>query len=82
MATSKEDIRGWIARGQEQKATHLIVVCDTFDNEDYPVFVTKQQNISEVYDAYNGKNMQRVMEVYNLSKDTEAQINQPTSFNF
>lgn len=31
----------WLAQGKRLKATHLIVVCDTYDYEDYPVFVRK-----------------------------------------
>jgi hypothetical protein len=47
MATSKEDIKVWIKRGQDQKATHMIVVCDTFDWEDYPVYVSASENVQE-----------------------------------
>jgi hypothetical protein len=39
MAASRNDIKRWFERGVEQKATHMIVVCDTFDHEDYPVYV-------------------------------------------
>ena len=82
MATTKEDIKGWIKRGQEQGATHLIVVCDTFDWDDYPVYVMPTENAREKYGQYNGPNMQKVMEVYNLSKDIEKQVNQHRSFEF
>lgn len=37
MSTTKEELREWIKRGKSAKATHMIVVCDTFDHEDYPV---------------------------------------------
>lgn len=82
MPTSKEDIKGWIKRGQDQGATHLIVVCDTFDWEDYPVYVMSTDNVREKYNYYNGPNMQKVMEVYNLSKDIEKQVNQHRAFEF
>ena len=39
MSTTRNEIRGWLKRGQRQKATHVIVVCDTFDHEDYPVYI-------------------------------------------
>jgi hypothetical protein len=38
MAATKQDIIGWLDRGKAQGATHVIVVCDTFDWDDYPVF--------------------------------------------
>ncbi|MBP6854766.1 MAG: hypothetical protein KBD26_00120 [Candidatus Pacebacteria bacterium] len=82
MATTKNEIREWFLRGIEQGATHLVVVCDTFDHDDYPVFVESNENVKEVESEYNGKNMQKVMEVYNLSKDMENQLNQFRAFNY
>jgi len=82
MATTQNDIRGWFIRGVAKKATHLIIVCDTFDWDDYPVFVEQNQKVHEVESEYNGKNMQKVMEVYNLSMDMEEQLNQTRAFNY
>ena len=82
MATSMQDILGWIERGKEAKATHLIVVCDTFDYDDYPVFVKPGQDAREVFEHYHGKNMQRVMEVYNLSMDIGEQLNEHRAMHF
>lgn len=31
MKTTIEEIKEWIKRGKKEKATHLIVVCDTFE---------------------------------------------------
>jgi len=82
MATTKEDISGWFDRGVEKGATHMLVVCDTFDWDDYPVYVTPEQDVQKSYDAYNGKNMQKVMEVYNLKTDKQKQLSQHRAFNF
>jgi hypothetical protein len=82
MATTQENIRRWFVRGVEKKATHLIVVCDTFDWDDYPVYVLQNQKVHEVENEYNGKSMQKVMEVYNLSMDIEEQLNQTRAFNY
>ncbi len=82
MGTSREDIRGWLARGKAEGATHMIVVCDTFDHEDYPVFVQPDQDVRKVHEEYNGKSMQRVMEVYSYKKDLEEQLAQARVFNF
>ena len=80
MATTQQDIREWFERGVEQGATHMIVVCDTFDYEDYPVYVPPDKIPQVVYEEYQGKNMQRVMEVYDLSEDMEAQLKQHRAF--
>lgn len=82
MGTTREEIREWLARGKAEGATHMIVVVDTFDYEDYPVFVKPDQDVRKVHEEYNGKNMQRVMEVYSYKKDLEEQIAQGRVFNF
>lgn len=82
MAASRDDIRSWFDRGVDQKATHLIVVCDTYDHDDYPVYVISGDDAREKYKEYSGKNMQRVMEVYDLSKPRDEQMNQHRAFNF
>lgn len=82
MATEKNDIQEWLERGKKKGATHLIVVCDRFDHEDYPVFVSPQENVHEKESEYDRKSMQKVMEVYNLSMDWDTQLNQFRSFNY
>jgi hypothetical protein len=82
MGTSREDIRNWIKSGQEQGATHMIVVCDTFDWEDYPVYVMPTDDVHKKLADHNGPNMQKVMEVYALQKDVEKQIGSFRAFEF
>lgn len=80
---TQSDIRKWLERGKSQPGcTHVIVVCDTSDFEDYPVFVMEGEDVRKVYDRYNGPNMQMVIEVYNLSMDIETQLNEHRSLNF
>ncbi len=81
MAARKAEIREWLERAKEQGASHVIVVCNTFDHEDYPVFVKPDENAQEKSKEYDGKNMQKIEEVYNLSMDIEVQLNQDRAFN-
>lgn len=67
MAATREDIRGWIKRCQEEGATHMIVVCDTWDYEDYPVPVMPNEVVEERADYYRNASMQNVMEVYSFT---------------
>jgi hypothetical protein len=76
----REDILGWIGRAKENNATHMIVACDTYDYEDYPVFVSAEQSASEEVDRVNKDSMQKVMECYNLSMDIELQLNEYRAF--
>lgn len=80
MATTKDDIRRWLNEGVRQKATHVIVVCDTFSHEDYPVYVKPTENVRER--AENLGSMQSLMEVYNLALDLETQIQARRVYNY
>ena len=75
-ATNRSEIAAWFDRGLTLGATHLIVVCDTFDHEDYPVYVMKGEDAVAKAHQYDGKDMQRVMEVYSLRKDKAAQLSE------
>jgi hypothetical protein len=76
------DIEGWFQRGVNEGATHMIVVCDTFDHEDYPVFVKPGEDVREREKSYQGREMQRVMEVYNLGMNMADQLSQHRAFNY
>ncbi len=82
MGASKEEIHGWLKRGIQKKATHVISVCDTFDNSDYPVFVMPLENAREVAQEYGKKSMQRVNEVYHLGMDIEMQLAEDRAFHY
>lgn len=75
-----DDIRRWIKRAPEG-TTHMIVVCDTFSYEDFPIFVSNDVDFWKEYDAHNGPNMSRIMEVYDLRMDHESQITAHRAFN-
>lgn len=82
MTTTREDIRNWLKERPSKDTTHMIVVCDTFDWEDYPVYVSSRENVRGVYSKYNGNDMQKVMEVYSYRKNLESQLNEGRAFNF
>ena len=72
---SFEEIERWFEIGLKQKATHLIVVCDTFNYDDFPSYLTgTSEDAKREVDNINGKNMQKVMEVYNLSSEKSEQL--------
>lgn len=82
MAATKEDIRSWLKRGKESGATHMIVVCDTYDHEDYPVYVMPDENVRTKSEQFNGKNMQVIMEVYSYKHDLEMQMSERCAFHW
>ena len=74
MAASKSNIREWINHGLEAGATHVICVCDTFEWEDFPVYVGKNESVHIKLASCQRSSMNTVMEVYNLSMDIEMQL--------
>lgn len=80
MSTTKDDIRRWLERGRANGARWLIVVCDTFSYEDYPVTVKADEPFWDVYAKNNGPNMTRVMEVYDLDMPWDAQLDQRRAY--
>lgn len=83
MGVTRSDISGWFDQGVRAMNTHMIVVCDTYDYEDYPVYfngtaVEARDKVAKL----NSESMQRVMEVYNLSMARDPQLNQNRAFNY
>jgi hypothetical protein len=66
MAATPNEIKEWIAHAKELNATHLISVCDTFDWEDYPVYVMPGENLYLKKSKYDGLNMQKINEVIEI----------------
>jgi len=83
--TTQSEIRGWLERGKEQGASHMLVVCDTFDWDDYPVYranADPEKLRKEVASYPVVNSMQKVMEVYRLDQDWDAQLKQHRAFNY
>lgn len=74
MAATKADIEGWVRDAKKDGATHLIVVCDTYDWGDFPVKVMPDEDVNKAVAEHSGKNMEKVMEVYSMKLDIEKQL--------
>ena len=82
MAASKGTIRKWLGEGKERGATHVIVMCDTFDHDDYPVFVKTGEDVRARVEQCRYEPMQTLMEVYDLSMDLDTQMSQLRAMNY
>lgn len=72
MTTTREQIGEWFDRGVSQGASYMLVICDSFDWNDYPVFAkTDDECLAKNKDPGS---MQRVMEVYDLRQDKAEQL--------
>ena len=80
MATTKDDIKQMLYYGKDNGYSHMLMVCDTWDYTDYPVYVEEGENIDEYVKKHSG-NMQKVMEVYHYDMDLDAQLQQNRAWN-
>lgn len=80
MSTSKEDLELWFRDGVAGGASYMLVVCDTFDHEDYPVYCLTSTSAKEK--ERNLGSMQRLMECYNLTKPMAPQMALPRVYDF
>lgn len=79
MATNKQQIQSWFERGLKDKKAFMIVVCDTFEWEDRPVYCN-EKGFAEEFNKL--QYMQKVVEVYNLSLNMKDQLSQRRVFNY
>ena len=74
MATTRDDIRAWLLRGKADGATFMIVASDSFDREEYPVYVMKNTDVKAEVKRIQAESMQSVREVYSYGRDIEEQL--------
>ncbi len=80
--TTRAEIEGWLDRlYASDDQTHMIVVTDTFDYEDYPRYVGINENIYDVLASIRGQDMTKVMEVYSRALTKDEQLDQQRAFN-
>ncbi len=82
MGTTPTTLSCWFDDGIKQNATHMIVVCDTFDYVDFPVYVMPGEDARKRAQKEGNGEMQRVTEVYDLRKDKAAQFAEERAFNY
>lgn len=85
MTTTRDTISEWFDRGVSKKKNYMIIVCDKFDWTDdkfdwtdYPVFYDTQEDVKKRAET-NGS-MEKIMEIYDLNKSKESQLNEHRTF--
>jgi hypothetical protein len=85
MPATRQDISKWLDKlFADENLTHMIVKCDTFDAArgdsdcDYPVYVTKDQDVREV----ERENGDRTMEVYSRNHTKTKQMVERRAFHY
>jgi hypothetical protein len=73
--TTLNQIQQWIDIGKAKFATHMIVVCDTFDYTDYPVYVMDNEDVNEKRNSYHDADcMSKVMEVIDIREECDTEL--------
>jgi hypothetical protein len=90
---TKQDIREWLEEKitpdyhdhPNRPITHLLVCCDLFDFEDYPIYVSDEENVVDILDEIRHTNDNaigsKVMEVYSYKLDIDQQLAQYKTWN-
>jgi hypothetical protein len=79
---SRQNITRWLNYPiDKNEYSHMLVICDKFDYEYYPVYIKKTDDIKQKTTYYNNSPMQEVIEIYNYSMDLEEQLNQNRVWN-
>jgi hypothetical protein len=71
--TTKKMLSDWFDEGVKYNKDFMIIICDTYDWEDYPAYCFAK-TFDATYKEYKIANMQEIMEVYDLSMDKESQL--------
>lgn len=81
-ATPKSLIREWLREAPEG-ATHMLVVCDQFDHDDFPEYWPDParpelagKTLREHVDELDGRELTMVHEVYDLRLDHFSQLDE------
>ena len=79
--TTKKQISDWFENGKKEGASYMIVVCDTYDYDEYPFYVYPSESVNECISYCNRSPMQQIMEVYDLNMEKNKQLSEYRSFN-
>ena len=76
IAAGKSDIRKWFIKGVGQKQAYMLIVFDRMDidDPDSAYYAQNEQEARELARKFDDDPMCKVMEIYDLSADMEAQL--------
>ena len=80
MTATKQDIEQWVNDGIAAGASHVIIVCDTFNHDNFPVNVQPGEDVVEKVTVLRQQEMTTVDEVYDLSRPLRLQLDDVRTF--
>jgi hypothetical protein len=70
--TTRDEIARWFDCGVKDGKRYMLVICDTFDHEDYPSYFDTEADARKAADKPG--EMQRFMEAYDLHAGKASQM--------
>ncbi len=80
MAATSAQIKEWFEDGVAEGQKQLIVRCDTFSYDDFPVYAMSAKQAKQI--ANGRSNMEKTMEVYDLTADMQGQLDEDRALNY
>jgi hypothetical protein len=77
---SMESIKEWLLEGKADGATHVVIMRDTFDGSTSPINVMPGEDVRGIA-VDNEDEMEKVVEVYNLTLNIDDQLQEYRAMN-
>lgn len=69
MAATRDDVNRWINTAKSKGCKFIISVCDTFDWDDFPVYIKDLNELILRVDNYDGVDMKKINEIIRINDD-------------
>ena len=73
--TTRDDVKQWFDKGVADGQRFMLVYCDTYDYEDYPIYAKDAPEFWKILGS--DRSMQKLMEVYDLTLNEDNQLDEP-----
>ena len=80
MTATRQDVEGWVIQAKEQGYMFLIVACDRFDYDNYPIYCNSGMDCDFQLSRIRCSEMHTVDEVYDMSMDIDAQLKERRAY--
>ena len=80
MAVAKNRVQLWFKEGQSKNAHHMLIMRDTYEYEDYPVYVLKNEDTKKKIRELRENDNQVVQAIFDLSLDMDSQLEERRAY--
>lgn len=77
MSATRLEIAQWYNQGVEDGARYMIIACDEFDHDNYPVYADTAKEVHDEYDRLMAAPMSGIDEIYDLQGNKLKQFLAP-----